>query len=219
MKNLQAFAKTLAACAAAFALSLSTISCASSDKSGAEIVAAVRELEPMQWGMTGDPQWDLLGVPVVETFNLWRDNELKRFAMIDELQGQDKYFDKFEAAVDKEMEGIEDPTPEQRKEAAKKVAQSPDFKPLASQLQNIYTVQTTVENDASERLKDLITTKVVEFIQANAASAAGLGMDVMLKAQNLSLLKDIGDYWTNCSDLNARRNEIAEAQAYVFSEI
>jgi hypothetical protein len=173
----------------------------------------------MEWKTTGDGAWDAIGVPAVESFNLWRENELKRFEIIDKLQGEEKYFDKFEAAVDKELASIKEPTAEQRMSASKKVAASPDFKPFAKQLAQIYDLQAKHKNDAEKRMQELLP-KIVEFIAANSARASfGASADALLKAQNLKLLKEIPEYTNSLSDLNARRNELAKDAKNVFSEI
>jgi hypothetical protein len=195
-------------------------SCQSSGASGAELVAEVRGLEKMEWKVTGDASWDALGVPAVESFNLWREGELERFEIIDKLQGEQKYFDKFEAAVDKELSSIKEPTPEQRKDAAKRVAASSDFKGFAKQLANIYELQAKHKNDGDQRMKALLA-KVVEFVAINAAKSSGLNpsADALLKARNLKLLKDIPEYTNALTDLNARRGELAADAKNVFSEI
>jgi len=184
------------------------------------LVAEVRGLEKMEWKVTGDASWDALGVPAVESFNLWREGELERFEIIDKLQGEQKYFDKFEAAVDKELSSIKEPTPEQRKDAAKRVADSSDFKGFAKQLANIYELQAKHKNDGDQRMKALLP-KVVEFVAINAAKSSGLNpsADALLKARNLKLLKDIPEYTNALTDLNARRGELAADAKNVFSEI
>jgi hypothetical protein len=195
-------------------------SCQSSGASGAELVAKVRGLEKMEWEVTGDASWDTLGVPAVEAFNIWREKEVERFEIIDKLQGEQKYFDKYEAAVDKELSSIKEPTPEQRKEAAKKVAKSPEFKDFAKQLANIYETQAKHKNDGEKRMQELLP-KIVEFVAINAAKTGGFSAsaDALLKAQNLGLLKEIPEYTNALTDLNARRGELAADAKNVFSEI
>jgi hypothetical protein len=206
--------------AAALALPVTLTSCSSSGGSGAELVAEVRKLEKMEWKVTGDASWDALGVPAVEAFNLWRESELQRFEIIDKLQGEEKYFDKFEAAMDKELSGIKEPTPEQRKDAAKKVAKSPEFKDFSKQLANIYEMQAKHKNDGEKRMQELLP-KIVEFVAINSAKTGGFSAsaDALLKAQNIGLLKEIPEYTNALTDLNARRGELAKDAKNVFSEI
>lgn len=220
MKNALRLAPFCLTALVGLAVQFSLTSCQSSGASGAELVAEVRGLDKMEWKVTGDASWDTVGVPAVEVFNLWREGELERFEIIDKLQGEQKYFDKYEAAVEKELSSIKEPTPEQRKQAAKKVASGPEFKEFAKQLANIYELQAKHKNAADQRIKDLLP-KVVEFVAVNAAKSNGLGASgaALLKAQNLNLLKDIPEYTNALTELNARRGELAADAKNVFSEI